>query len=47
MRQVILKNEEKYFKNKYTKEVELEKLFAKYYQKIIAEKSYWIPLKNN
>ncbi|MBO8161887.1 MAG: hypothetical protein H0Z24_09685 [Thermosipho sp. (in: Bacteria)] len=45
MRQVILKDDEKYFKSKYLKEEELEKLFAKYYQKIITEKSYWIPLK--
>jgi len=45
MRQVILRDDEKYFKSKYSKEEELEKLFAKNYQKIISENSYWIPLK--
>ena len=45
MKQVILKGYERYIKQEYKKEEELEDLFGKYYQLIVSNKSYWIPLK--
>lgn len=45
MKEIILKGNEKYVKREYKREDELEDLFAKYYQQIVSEKSYWIALK--
>ena len=45
MKEIILRGNEKYIKQEYKKEEELENLFGKYYQQIVSEKSYWVPLK--
>jgi len=45
MKQSVLKGNELYIKQEYKKEEELENIFGKYYQLIISNKSYWIPLK--
>jgi len=40
MKQIILKDNERYTKQEYNKEDELEEIFGKYYHQIISEKSF-------
>lgn len=44
MKQVIVEENKKYFKQEYKKEGNLTDLFSKHYKKIISENSFWIKL---
>jgi predicted transport protein len=45
MKYTILEANERYIKQEYKKEDELEEIFGKYYRQIVSEKSFWVPLK--
>jgi len=44
MKQVVLKDNERYIKHEYKKEEELKDIFSKHYLQIVSKNSFWIPL---